>query len=346
MKTLIIGGGLSGLALAEMMQSQGRDFTLLEARDRFGGRILTEHQGGAQFDMGPAWFWPGQPRIKSLIERLELETFDQYAEGDQLYEDADGQIQRGRNFASMQGSWRLAGGVATLTEALAAKLTPGAAHLNAQVTAMTCTDAGITAKLTSGATAQADQVVLAMPPRLASAIAFWPNLSDTDTRAMGNVATWMAGQAKALAVYETPFWRCDGLSGDVISRHGPMVEIHDASPKDGGPYALFGFVGVPPEGRRDARRLKQHIQAQLIQLFGDQAATPLALVIKDWAADPLTATPADHAPLCAHPQYGSLPALTGLWGGRLLWAGSETGTEFGGYIEGALEAAEAAMRQL
>jgi len=346
MKTLIIGGGLSGLALAEMMQAQGREVELLEARNRFGGRILTEHIGGAQFDMGPAWVWPGQPRIKSLIDRLGLKTFDQYAKGDLLYEDTTGQTQRGRGFASMQESWRLAGGLATLTEALAAHLTPGIAHLNAKVTAMTCTDAGITAKLTNGATAHADQVVLAMPPRLASTITCWPALPDAATRAMGDVATWMAGQAKALAIYDTPFWREDGLSGDATSRHGPLVEIHDASPMAGGPYALFGFVGVRPEGRQDVQRLEQHILAQLIRLFGNQAAAPQALVIKDWAADPMTATSADHAPLYAHPKYGIPPALTGLWRGRLLWAGSETGTEFGGYIEGALEAAEAVMRQL
>ena len=60
MKTLIVGGGLSGLsglALAEALEAQGRDYVLVEARERFGGRILTEHLEDGYFDLGPAWFW-------------------------------------------------------------------------------------------------------------------------------------------------------------------------------------------------------------------------------------------------------------------------------------------------
>ena len=72
----------------------------------------------------------------------------------------------------------------------------------------------------------------------------------------------------------------------------------------------------------------------------------MALLFKDWTADPMTATSADHAPLYAHPKYGKTPAFTGHWRGRLLWAGFKTGTEFGSYIKGAPEAAEAVMRQL
>jgi monoamine oxidase len=56
MKTLIIGGGLSGLALARMLETAGEDYLLVEGRDGFGGRILTEHDNAGYFDMGPAWF--------------------------------------------------------------------------------------------------------------------------------------------------------------------------------------------------------------------------------------------------------------------------------------------------
>ncbi|HCW84203.1 MAG TPA: hypothetical protein DHC76_09350 [Rhodobacteraceae bacterium] len=41
MRTLIIGGGVSGFALAEALEAQGRDYLLVEARGRFGGRIQT-----------------------------------------------------------------------------------------------------------------------------------------------------------------------------------------------------------------------------------------------------------------------------------------------------------------
>ena len=136
MTTLIIGGGLSGLALADMLQTAGQDYILAEARNRFGGRIMTEHYGAGYFDLGPAWFWPGQPRIAALINRLGLEKFDQFADGILTYEDERGTVERGRGFASMQGSSRLKGGLAALTQTLADRLPDARKRLNAQVVAL------------------------------------------------------------------------------------------------------------------------------------------------------------------------------------------------------------------
>lgn len=345
-QTLIIGGGLSGLALADMLQSQGHDYVLVEARDRFGGRIKTEYQGTGYFDVGPAWFWPGQPRIAKLIARLGLEKFDQYADGILIVEDEHGEVQRGRGFASMQGSWRLKGGLGALTQTLADRLPEPRRQLNARVKTLTQSGKGITAMLSNGETLTADQVVLALPPRIAATIKYAPALPDVAIRTMQGIGTWMAGQAKIVAVYDAPFWRDAGLSGDATSRFGPMVEIHDASPADGGPYALFGFIGVPPQGRQDEPLLRKHILAQLGRLFGSQAAEPLQLYVKDWAFDPLTATAADQAPITAHPTYGLPNALHRLWEGGLLFGGTEVAPQFGGYIEGALEAAENALVSL
>ena len=159
-------------------------------------------------------------------------------------------------------------------------------------------------------------------------------------QAMQEIPTWMAGQAKAIAVYDTPFWRINGFSGQATSRKGPMIEIHDASPADGGPYALFGFIGIPPAGREDVALLRQHLIAQLIRLFGPQAATPKQLKIQDWASAKYTATEADKEPMYAHPNYGLPPTLTKLWNNKLHFAGTEVAPTFGGYIEGALEAVE------
>ena len=237
MKTLIIGGGLSGLALAERLDTQGQDYHLLEARDRFGGRIMTERLEDGYFDMGPAWFWPGQPRIETLIERLGLKKFGQFASGDLLYEGETGRVQQGLGFASMEGSWRLEGGLSGLTEALQSRLPDARKQVNAQVTALEQTGAGIRATLSDGSCFDADRVVLAMPPRIVAGLDFSPSLSPAALQAMTSVPTWMAGQAKAVAVYDTAFWREAGLSGDTMSRRGPMVEIHDASAAAGGPYA-------------------------------------------------------------------------------------------------------------
>jgi monoamine oxidase len=90
-------------------------------------------------------------------------------------------------------------------------------------------------------------------------------------------------------------------------------------------------------------RLRQNIRTQLARLFGAGAGAPVALHLKDWAYDPFTATAEDAVPLKAHPRYGLPLSMTGLWGNQLILSGTETALQSGGYIEGALEAADTAL---
>lgn len=344
--TLILGGGLSGLALAEALEWRGQDYVLADARDRFGGRILSACCKGAAFDMGPAWFWPGQPRIAALAARLDLLRFEQHANGLQTFENLQGEVQRGRGLASIEGAQRIAGGMSALTTALAQRLPDTRKRLGAKATHIAQWQGKVAVTFAGGQTLSAKRVVLAMPPRMAAALLFTPPLPDHTLAAMAAIPTWMAGQAKAMAIYPSPFWRQAGLSGAAMSRIGPMVEIHDASPADASLGALVGFLGIPVAARHDTGRLRQNVIAQLGRLFGVEATVPLALEVKDWAQDPLTATLADATPPRSHPAYGLPSTMTGLWGNRLILSGSETATRFGGYLEGALEAAETTLETL
>jgi monoamine oxidase len=57
----IVGGGLTGLAVANLLRTEGKDFRLFEARSRLGGRIFTvEEPSGLALDLGPTWFWPAE----------------------------------------------------------------------------------------------------------------------------------------------------------------------------------------------------------------------------------------------------------------------------------------------
>ncbi|HCL53130.1 MAG TPA: phytoene desaturase, partial [Pseudomonas sp.] len=49
---LVIGAGLGGLALAIRLQAAGIPTTLLEARDKPGGRAYVYHDQGFTFDAG------------------------------------------------------------------------------------------------------------------------------------------------------------------------------------------------------------------------------------------------------------------------------------------------------
>lgn len=340
---LIVGAGLAGLTLADQLTQAGASCLLIDVRDRVGGRILTHISHGVSFDLGPAWFWRGQPRMAALTSRFDLEVFEQAYAGDMVSEDAQGQVHRGRGHGAMRGSYRVAGGLGQITQALAVGLPANTMHLSAALKTLSKTTTGIRADIDHPdiPVITAHHVVLALPPRVAATtIAFDPPLPNAATDALRDIPTWMAGQAKMLALYDRPIWRDQGLSGDASSRQGPMVELHDASPAQGGPYALFGFVGFPAHTRAAHHtELMQMARDQLGRLFGSDAAAPTDLILKDWAQDAETATPDDHA-ASAHPRYGRPAALRDLWEDRLIFGSTEMAAQFGGYLEGALEAAE------
>jgi monoamine oxidase len=181
---------------------------------------------------------------------------------------------------------------------------------------------------------------------VASSITFFPKLMPEQTQVMHDIPTWMAGQSKVTAVYQRPFWRDQGLSGDGVSRIGPLSEIHDASPEDGSQGALFGFVGWSAQQRQTVGEdLIPQAISQLQQMFGVEAAQPLQVSLQDWAIDPFTAT-ADDGHQHGHPQFGLPPELEGVWHGRIMFSSAEMAEVFGGLVEGALEAAEAAFNGL
>lgn len=335
-QTLIIGGGLAGLALADALHHAGKDFQLIEARNRLGGRVHMLPVGGTAFDLGPAWFWSHQPRMAAAAMRFGLKVFEQYCQGDIAAEDAQGRVQRGAGFASMAGSLRIDGGMGALIGAYADAIPADRIHLGQCASEVVQVRDGVQVH-TADLVIEAKQVVLAIPPRLAAGLRFDP---PAPVQTMADIPTWMAGHAKIVAVYDRPHWRDAGFSGDGQSRCGPMVEIHDASPANGGPYAVFGFVGFDAAQRAAHRgEILNLAKAQLVRLFGPQMASPISLVMQDWAQEPMTATLADHHST-SHPAYGQPPALQTVWNGALILGSSEMGAEHGGYLEGALEVAQ------
>ncbi len=339
-EVLVIGAGLSGLALARAARDRGYRCRVLEARHRVGGRALSVRRDGHAYDLGPAWVWPAaQPRIAALLGSGLIQGFGQ-AETGALRLERDGAAVTVGPFQRQPGAVRIVGGVGALANALARGLD---IRFGARVTGVA--DLGdrlrITAETDTGSVAvEAARAYLALPPRLAAGLVFDPAVEPAVLAVWRATPTWMAGHAKAMALYDRPFWRGAGLSGGAVSQTGPLSELHDASPDgEGGPGAIFGFFGSDAASRARHRcQLEAAVRAQLARLFGPQAAEPRHLIIKDWSRDPLCATGADHAPLPGHPAYGD-PALSQpVMGGKLRLIAAEADRDHGGLIEGALSA--------
>ena len=351
-ETVIIGAGLSGLACAFLLAERGRSVRVLEARHRAGGRIRSVFDratGSYLADLGPTWIWPAyQPVIRQWIDRLGLQVFPQFDTGDAVLDYGPDVAPEVRFLPSQEGNVRIAGGPQALVDALTERLPADSVITGASVTAVSQTAGGMTVDIAGGAAITCENVIVAVPPRIAaSTIAWHPGLAPALLNALDAMPTWMAPHAKVAAIYETPFWRERGLSGRIASRSGPIVEGHDHCGPDGSPAALFGFIGWPNEMRAQAGpELEAHVRAQLTRCFGDNCPALLSVHIEDWAHDPLVASPGDLAGPIMHPETGPNVLRQPHLDGRLWFAGAETAARSPGLIEGAFDAAERSCANL
>jgi monoamine oxidase len=188
------------------------------------------------------------------------------------------------------------------------------------------------------------QVIVAIPPPLAGRIIYEPGLSalrDQLTQHMPN-----GSLMKAEAVYDKPFWRKKGLTGQCVSDVGPAKVTFDNSPPDGSVGVLMGFIGGH-EARVLAQKPRAQRRAAALQsfanYFGDEAKHPRQFVEHNWSTEvwnrgcPVSLCPPgtllDFGPALRRPE------------GRIHWAGTETSNYWNGYMDGAVRAGERAAAE-
>ncbi|MCJ2177794.1 flavin monoamine oxidase family protein [Novosphingobium album (ex Hu et al. 2023)] len=345
----IVGAGLSGLALAELLEAQGQSVVVLEARERLGGRILTEidPESGLAVDLGPTWFWPHrQPFVAALAQRLEIPSFPQRdTEQNLSLTDVDKGPQRTSDLPLHDGAHRLVGGMAQLTKALAARLSSTEIRLGHIVQALFNEGNHVRLTWCSGAgngEVLAQRCVMALPPRLVGSLTFSPTLDRATLSALQHTQTWMATSAKTGVACASPVWREAGLSGSAFVTHEQAVlaETWDACDAAGDRAGIGGFVSLSPALRRDfVEGLPMLIASQLTQLYGTELETRVQYY-QDWAAEPFTCSTADLAQAPDdHPPVADSVLRGAYWAEKLYFAGAETAAHDPGYLEGALDSA-------
>jgi monoamine oxidase len=190
------------------------------------------------------------------------------------------------------------------------------------------------------------RAIVAMPPALAGRIVYHGGMTDLRDQLMQRIP--QGTLRKFEAVYEKPFWRDKNLSGQCISNIGPVKVTFDASPKDGTPGVVLGFIGGSEARKwtpRSADERKRAVLDQLQLFFDDtQAQNVTAVYEKDWVADRWAiGCPVGVLPPGTLIDFG--PALTAPLG-KIHWAGTETSDFWAGYMDGAVRSGERAAAEV
>lgn len=196
-----------------------------------------------------------------------------------------------------------------------------------------------------GLAVTARRVVVTVPPALAGRIAYdppLPGLRDQLTQ-----RTPMGTVVKAMALYDEPFWRSDGLSGQATTDAGAVRLTYDNSPPDGSPGVLLGFLEgsrARQFGRLAPEQRRRTVVDTFARLFGPRAARPERYIERLWADEEHSrGCYGAHMPTGAWTAYG--PALREPVG-PIHWAGTETAMIWNGYMDGAVRSGEAAAREV
>ena len=192
---------------------------------------------------------------------------------------------------------------------------------------------------------RARRAIVALPPALAGRISYDPPLPAMRDKLCQRMP--MGSVIKCMAIYDEPFWRADGLSGQATSLPGPAQVIFDNTPPGGRPGVLLGFLeadaaralGAVPEAER-----REAVLAVFGRLFGPPAGQPESYVDRDWSAEPYSR--GCYAGVFGPGAWTSVGPVLREPVGRLHWAGTETATRWMGYFDGAVSSGRRAAAEL
>ena len=436
-EVIVIGAGYAGLAAALELTDRGRDVTVLEARDRVGGRVWTHRDDGVPLDLGGMWVGAGHSHFQALLDRFELTTFPTPASGNAAWwDETSGKLRRARPLPMpatalpfavaglLHAEWLIRraalkgrsedradplDGVtvanwlrrwvparrarATIETALVLLYSTELTQVSMRTLVSTAdqpgglraefgTDGGAQQDLVVGgadaaalkiaallgsrlrlatpargihhdsagvrvatdtSTITAKHVIVALPPQRVGRLAWEPALPPWRENLIARMP--MGSVTKLMAVYERPFWRDGGWSGEAFDAHGPVSSVFDVSPP-GGPGVLASLTCGAKSvelAQLPADVRQERILEAIGTWFGPAARRPRTVANVSWENEIYSGGGYSAIPI---PGTSKLAQRIAEPTGRVHFAGTETAARFAGYIDGAISSGERAAHEV
>jgi len=241
---------------------------------------------------------------------------------------------------------RIVGGVQPVAEGMATLLGDDIVMLKQPVRRVRWNPDGATV-VTDAMEVEAGHVIFAGPPTLMGAIEFAPSLPTARAKITQH---WPQGLViKVAMVYETPFWREQGLSGGSLDYSSWISETADSSapPEHSKMGVLTGFIYT--DQALDAMQVaaperRQRMLREMAARFGDEALNPVRVIEMNWSTQVWT-----RGCYGGYLAPGATSAFTSAVRdavGPLHWAGTETSPVWPTFIEGAIRSGERAAAEV
>ncbi|WCC80192.1 NAD(P)/FAD-dependent oxidoreductase [Cutibacterium equinum] len=238
---------------------------------------------------------------------------------------------------------RVKGGIAQVARNLARRLGDDV-KLSSPVRRVHTDGQTVTVTTTDGTEYQGRSVIVTVPPRLLKDIEFDPalpaeRLEMAEKVPAGNVI-------KAYLVYDSPWWRTSGASGQMGADEGAVRVIFDTSDDETGKGVLMGFFeGTEASGYgKLSVSLRQRAFEEVVEsAFGEAPSSPIEYLDRDWLSEAYTG--GCHGAHFAPSLWTTTGPILAQPLGRVLFAGAEYASSFNGYMEGALRAGARAAQE-
>jgi monoamine oxidase len=238
---------------------------------------------------------------------------------------------------------RPVGGMGAIHRGVAAEL-GDAIHLSQPVRSIAQDANGVTVR-SEDMVVRARRVVVAVPIAIASQIMYEPMLPVD--RSFLHQRMPLGAVFKIALVYDEPFWRADGLSGQSFAPGSPANLTIDSCTDTGNPGVLT-VITEGPVARQLAKLTEDERRKAVLdavaERLGDKALSPVDYLEQNWTVERYSGGGMiAHAPPGVLTEFG--PALREPCG-RIHWAGSESSAVMYGFIDGAVRSGERAATEV